>query len=71
MVASGVLGDDFALECGERVGEQWLAAVPELPVDPGEAVLPSMRSRRVGCGPPATLIACWDIVLRQETVAGI
>ena len=38
VVAGGVLGDDVALQGGERVAEHGRAAAPGLPVDVREAV---------------------------------
>jgi hypothetical protein len=38
VVPGGMLGDDFALERGERIGEQRHAAGPKLPLGTGEAV---------------------------------
>jgi hypothetical protein len=44
VIARRVLGDDVALEGGERVGDQRHAARPELPVDAGEPVRAGWRS---------------------------
>jgi hypothetical protein len=44
VIARWVLGDDVALEGGERVGDQRHAARPEFPVDAGETVRAGWRS---------------------------
>jgi hypothetical protein len=49
VIAGGMFGDDLALEGGQRVREQWYAAVSELPVEAGEAV--GVGRRRASCEP--------------------
>jgi len=44
VIARRVLGDDVALEGGERVGDQRHAARPEFPADAGEPVRAGWRS---------------------------
>jgi hypothetical protein len=38
VVAGGVLGDDLALEAGERAGDQWHSASAVVPVEAGEPI---------------------------------